>query len=246
MSDIPPTMYRSRDLNFFVVSRFVSVLAMQVQSVAIGWQIYDIARTPWSLGLVGLCQFIPMFLCTLPAGELTDRFNQRRVYSLAAFLQAGCSALFLFFTWYSPTAEAPFYAVLVLFGAARGFAGPSGQSLLPFLVPAERLPRSISLSSSAFVAAVIVGPALGGFLYAFGHPAIVYGVCLSCSPELLLLLLLYFLVLEDLLDFLADNIEIVSSSLIASASASTLFLPFSIDISSLFLLSFFLFANNSN
>lgn len=179
MSDIPPTMYRSRDLNFFVVSRFVSVLAMQVQSVAIGWQIYDIARTPWSLGLVGLCQFVPMFLCTLPAGELTDRFNQRRVYSLAAFLQAGCSALFLFFTWYSPTAEAPFYAVLVLFGAARGFAGPSGQSLLPFLVPAERLPRSISLSSSAFVAAVIVGPALGGFLYALGHPAMVYGVCIA-------------------------------------------------------------------
>src|ERR1700761_8445020 len=157
MSDIPPAIYRSRDLHLFVVSRFVSVLAMQVQSVAIGWQIYDIARTPWSLGLVGLCQFAPMFLCTLPAGELTDRFNQRRIYSLAAFLQAGCSALFLFFTLYSPHVQAPFYAVLLLFGAARGFAGPSGQSLLPFLVPAEKLPRSIALSASVFQAAIIAG-----------------------------------------------------------------------------------------
>ena len=179
MSDIPPLVYRSRDLNLFVASRFISVLAMQVQSVAIGWQIYDIARTPWSLGLVGFCQFVPMFLCTLPAGELTDRFNQRRIYSLAAFLQAGCSALFLFFTWYSPHFQAPFYAVLLLFGAARGLAGPSGQSLLPFLVPEEQLPRSISLSSSAFVAGVIVGRALGGFLYAFGHPVMVYGVCIA-------------------------------------------------------------------
>src|SRR5579864_4223179 len=125
MSDIPPTIYRRRDLGFFVTGRFIATAAMQVQSVAIGWQIYDIARTPWSLGLVGLCQFVPMFLCTLPAGELTDRFNQRRIYSLAALLQAGCSALFLFFTLHSPHTQAPFYIVLVLFGAARGFAGPS-------------------------------------------------------------------------------------------------------------------------
>ena len=179
MSDISPVHYSSRDLYLFVTSRFVSVTAMQVQSVAIGWQIYDIARTPWSLGLVGLCQFVPMFLCTLPAGELTDRFNQRRIYSLAALLQALCSALFLFFTLYSPHNKIPFYGVLLLFGAARGFAGPSGQSLLPFLVPQERLPRSISLSASTFMAAVIAGPALGGFLYALGRPALVYGLCIG-------------------------------------------------------------------
>ena len=71
-----------------------------------------------------------------------------------------------------------FYAVLVLFGAARGFAGPSGQSLLPFLVPQERLPRSISTNSSAFTGAIIAGPALGGFLYAFG-PVPVYSLCIA-------------------------------------------------------------------
>jgi MFS family permease len=145
--------------------------------VAIGWQIYDMERTPLSLGLVGLCQFLPMFLFTLPAGDVTDRFNQRRVYSFAAGLQAICSALFLGLSIFAGHTGWAFYAVLVLFGAARGFAGPSGQSLLPFLVPSERLPRSISINSSAFTAAIIAGPALGGFLYAFG-PVAVYSVCI--------------------------------------------------------------------
>lgn len=149
---------------------------MQVQSVAIGWQIYDMMRTPLALGLVGLCQFVPMFLFTLPAGELTDRFNQRRIYALAAGLQALCSALFLVL---SLVTHRPFYfyLVLILFGAARGFSGPSGQSLLPFLVEQERLPRAISINSSAFTAAIIAGPALGGFLYALG-PVAVYSICI--------------------------------------------------------------------
>ncbi|HEV7960053.1 MAG TPA: MFS transporter [Rhizomicrobium sp.] len=160
-----------------MASRFVSTCAMQVQSVAIGWQIYDMARTPLALGLVGLCQFVPMFLLTLPAGEITDRFNQRRIYALAAGLQALCSALFLLLTLLAPHRALLFYLVLILFGAARGFAGPSGQSLLPFLVEQQRLPRAISINSSFFTAAVIAGPALGGFLYALG-PIAVYALCI--------------------------------------------------------------------
>ena len=177
MSEIPPGLYRARDLHFFVTSRFIATIAVQAQSLAIGWQIYNMERTPLSLGLVGLCQFLPMFLLTLPAGDITDRFNQRRVYSLAAALQAVCSAVFLILSISLPGTAWPFYAVLVLFGAARGFAGPSGQSLLPFLVPAEKLPRSISINSSAFTAAIIAGPALGGFLYEFG-PIAVYSLCI--------------------------------------------------------------------
>ena len=157
MSDIPPAIYRPRDLRFFVTSRFIATVAVQVQSVAIGWQIYDMERTPLALGLAGLCQFVPMFLLTLPAGDMADRFNQRRVYGLAAGLQAACSALFLALTLLTPHTAWPFYVVLILFGAARGFAGPSGQSLLPFLVEQERLPHAISLNSSAFTAAVIAG-----------------------------------------------------------------------------------------
>jgi MFS family permease len=186
MSEIPPAIYRPRDLHFFVSSRFIATVAFQVQSVAIGWQIYDMERTPLALGLVGLCQFLPMFLLTLPAGDITDRFNQRRVYSLAAMLQAICSVAFLSLSIFQPHTAWMFYAVLVLFGAARGFAGPSGQSLLPFLVPPERLPRSISINSSAFTGAIIAGPALGGFLYAFG-PVAVYSLCIAgfCTAALI-------------------------------------------------------------
>src|SRR5476651_2315663 len=150
MSEIPPALYRPRDLYFFVSSRFLSTVAIQVQSVAIGWQIYDMERTPLALGLVGLCQFLPMFLLSLPAGDITDRFNQRRVYSLAATLQAACSALCLALSIYRPHTAWMYFVVLVLFGAARGFAGPSGSSLLPFLVPPERFSKSMAFSSSFF------------------------------------------------------------------------------------------------
>src|SRR5258708_27961481 len=95
MSGTCPTIYRDRVLYFFVSARFLSTLAIQVQSVAIGWQVYDMQRTPLALGLVGLCQFLPMFLLTLPAGDITDRFNQRRVFNPAgAFLGPRCPLSF--------------------------------------------------------------------------------------------------------------------------------------------------------
>jgi MFS family permease len=171
-------VYRPRDFSFYISSRFLSTVAMQVQSVAIGWQIYDIAHTPLALGLVGLCEFVPMFLLTLPAGEIADRFDQRRVLAIAQVVQALCAGLFLLFSLIAPRNALPFYGVLVLFGAARGFSGPSGQSLLAFLVPPEKLGRAIALGSSAFTTAVIAGPALGGFLFVLG-PVATYSVCFT-------------------------------------------------------------------
>jgi MFS family permease len=173
-----PSLYRRRDLVGFISGRFLSTVAMQVQSVAIGWQIYNIANTPLALGLVGACQFLPMFLLTLPAGEITDRYDQRRVFAVALALQGVCAALFLIFSLTTPRNALPFYAVLILFGAARGFSGPAGSSLLAFLVPPERLAKSIALNSSAFTTAVIAGPPLGGFLFVFG-PLATYGVCMA-------------------------------------------------------------------
>ena len=175
MTDSPPAVYRDRDFSLFIASRILSTVAMQVLSVAIGWQIYDIERTPLALGLVGLCEFVPMFLLTLPAGEIADRFDQRRVLALAQAMLGVCAGLFLSFSLIAPRNALPFYGVLILFGAARGFAAPSGQSLLAFLVPPERLAKSIALNSSAFTVAVIAGPALGGLLFAFG-PVATYSI----------------------------------------------------------------------
>ena len=174
-----PSIYRDQDVPWFIGSRFLTTCAMQIQSVAIGWQVYDMVHTPLALGLVGLCQFAPMFLLTLPAGDITDRHDQRVVYTWAARVLSLCSLIFVGLSLAKVHVAWPFYAVLVLFGAARGFSAPSGSSLLPFLLPPEKLPRAMAFSSSAFTAAVIAGPALGGFLYAMGHPAIVYGLCFA-------------------------------------------------------------------
>jgi MFS family permease len=176
MSDALP--YRVRDIPAFVGSGFLATVAMQVQSVAIGWQIYDIERTPLALGLVGLCQFVPMFLLTLPAGELADRVDPRRLLAVTQVAQAVCSGLFLLCSLVSPHRALPFYIVLALFGASRGFSEPAGQALLPFLVPPEGLAKAIARNSSLLTVAVIAGPAIGGFLFGAG-PLATYSVCLA-------------------------------------------------------------------
>lgn len=171
MTDVPPTVYRDRDFYVFAAVRFIVTIAFQIQSVAIGWQVYDITHSTFALGLVGLCQFGPMFVLTLPAGDIADRFDQRKVLSATQAMQSICSGLFLILVLFAPSIPWPYYAVLILFGATRGFYGPASQSLLPFLVAPERLPRAIALSSSVFTTATIAGPALGGFLFALGPTA---------------------------------------------------------------------------
>lgn len=179
MTEPAAAPYREHDFRIYLAARFLSTVAMQVLSVAVGWQIYAIARTPLALGLVGLAQFVPMFLLTLPAGDISDRHDQRRVYALSLAIDAICGVLFVLLCLAKTGSTWPFYLVLALFGASRGFSGPSGSSLLPFLVPMERLPKAIGWSSSAFQTAVIAGPALGGFLYVLG-PEAAYTACALC------------------------------------------------------------------
>ena len=152
---------------------------MQVQSVAVGWQVYDLTRDPLALGLVGLSQFLPMFLLTLPAGDMSDRMDQRRIVSASLIALSLTSGALLLLTLGHFHSVWPFYAVLVFFGMARGVAGPATQSLLPFLVSREQLPRALAFSSSSFQTAVLIGPAMGGFLYLLGSVA-AYGTCAAC------------------------------------------------------------------
>jgi MFS family permease len=172
-------IYRGRDFPLFLACRFFTAVAMQVLSVAIGWRIYDITHSPLSLGLVGLSQFVPIFALTLPAGDLADRSDPRRIFSSCLFALALCGGLLLWITFARTHDLWPYYAVLIVIGAARGIAGPSSQSLVPFLVPPERLPRSIAWSSSTFQVAVIVGPACGGLLYTLG-PMTAFGASAAC------------------------------------------------------------------
>ena len=171
-------VYRDRDFRLFLGVRVVSTLAVMIQSVAVGWQVYDMERTPLALAWVGLAEFVPMFLLTLPAGAVVDHTDQRKVLSVAFLIQGLSAGLLLALSVAHVRVAWPFYGVIAVFGVARGFYGPSAQSLLAFLVPPERLVRSIALSASVFQAAVIAGPALGGFIYALG-PVPTYGTCLT-------------------------------------------------------------------
>ena len=155
-------------------------MAVLVQSVSVGWQVYDLTHSPLALGIVGLVEFVPMFLLALPAGELADRFDPRRIITLASLLEAISSGLLLVFVLTRQTSIWPLYAIILLYGTARGFSGPATRSLLPFLVPPERLPRSLAWGSSITQLAIIAGPALGGFAYALG-PAVAYGGALAAS-----------------------------------------------------------------
>jgi MFS family permease len=164
---------RHPDFLFFMCARLLATLAVQMQTVAVGWQVYAITRDPLDLGLIGLSQFLPFVLLILPAGQIADHYDRRRILALCYFTEILCAAALLVFTLRGIQVAWPVFATMVLMGCARAFSMPSGQALLPNLVPAETFSRAVALNSSAFQVATVLGPALGGVLYLAG-PAVVY------------------------------------------------------------------------
>jgi MFS family permease len=153
---------------WFWCARVAAGLAFQIQAVAVGWQIYDLTRSTFQLGMVGLVQFLPIVVFTLPAGHVADRYDRRKVYGLALLLQgvAGCVlAAGTFGHWLSVPG---IFAIVAVMGVARSFQGPVTQALMPTLVPEDLVPKAIAWSTGAFQTASIVGPSIGGLLYVFG------------------------------------------------------------------------------
>lgn len=172
------SVLRHKGVPALLGARLAATSATQMQSVVVGWQIYAISHSPLALGYVGLAQFLPMALFILPAGDIADRFNRRRLLAGAWFVEAAASAMFVTLTVLHVQTLLPFYAVLALFGIARAFAGPAMQSFVPLLVPFEDLGRAIALNSTVFQVSVIAGPALGGGAYILG-PDVAYAICFA-------------------------------------------------------------------
>jgi len=142
--------------------------ANQMLMVALGWQMYELTRSAWDLGLVGLAQFLPALLLTLPAGHLVDRKDRRLLLCTSLSLQCAvslCLSLGSLQGWVGPNL---IFVMSVLLGSARALQMPSQQALLPSLVPSSLLARAIAAASSTMQAAIVAGPALGGLLYAMG------------------------------------------------------------------------------
>ena len=169
-----------RDFRQFLGGRFAAGLVMQMQSVAIGWFLYDRTGDPLVLAYAGLAIFVPIALFTLPGGDIADRFDRRWILGAAHLIQSVCGALLVILAITASTEARLFYAVLALSGTARAFSGPAVQSFTPFLVPRPQLANAMAWGSSVNQTAMILGPAVGGALYLFG-PMVVFGVCAGLS-----------------------------------------------------------------
>ncbi len=168
----------------YEIARFCIVFCTEMQSVAVGWQVYEITKRPLDLGLTGLVQFLPGMLLFLVAGHAADRFDRRKLLTTCYAGYALSSVLLLMVTLrfellHRTETVIPIFAILFLVGVVRCFSMPASRALLPQLVPEEQFQSAVAWNSGVFQCATILGPALGGLLYAFSRgPALVYGMAL--------------------------------------------------------------------
>jgi MFS family permease len=188
--------FRHRDYSLFWAARFLAIVGTQAQAVTLGWHVYSLARadrpiseSAFLLGLVGLCQFVPLFLLTLPAGEVADRRDRKRLMAGSLAVEGVCAAILCAGALLGRTPLPVIFAVAALFGAARAFIMPSSAAIGPMLVPREVLPRAIAFNSLAFQGGSIAGPALGGLLVAVS-PGLSYGVSVTLYAVAAVLMLL--------------------------------------------------------
>ncbi|HEU5481524.1 MAG TPA: MFS transporter [Sphingomicrobium sp.] len=188
-----PKPLRIADFRAFWLARLATTIAQMAMVIVIGWQVYDIARqtmeideAAFQLGLIGLVQFVPLFVLTPVSGWVADRLDRRHVARAVVILELIC-ALTLFWATWSGAIDLPIlFGVAALLGVARAFAGPALGALAPNLVPRELLPKAIALSSTAWQAGAIIGPAIGGILYdviphySYGFSAALFAFSTAC------------------------------------------------------------------
>src|SRR5215831_2968697 len=160
----------------FEIARFLIVSAVEMQAVAVGWQVYEITKRPLDLGFVGLAQFLPGIILFPISGHMSDRFERRHVLSACYGGYAVCFALLLVLSRRAPSIEL-IYVVLVLIGVVRSFNSTASRAILPQLVPPLHFPNAVAWNASIFQAATILGPSFGGIVYAAFHgPSAVYAI----------------------------------------------------------------------
>ncbi|MEO5698889.1 MAG: MFS transporter [Casimicrobiaceae bacterium] len=160
----------------FWFARVATMMAYQMLSVAVGWHMYELTSSALDLGLIGLVQFLPSIVLVLVVGHVADRYDRRRIAQVTMVIGVVASLVLGTGSAYGRIDELAIFAAIFVIGAARAFQNPAMQALLPSLVPTHDLSRAVAASATATQAAVIVGPAIGGVVYALG-PAVVYVIC---------------------------------------------------------------------
>jgi MFS family permease len=172
--------FRHRDFALFWVSLVTEALALQMAIVAIGWQVYSVRENPLDLGLVGLAEFLPLLLLALPAGHLADRVPRRNLLTVMVSMNVVVLGGLLAITVADTGRVWPFFALAFVQGIGSAIGAPAGRALTPSLVPKEILVSALAQRSIAFQGSAVVGPAVGGILFAI-QPELVYIVAIGLS-----------------------------------------------------------------
>lgn len=171
---VPPILH-NRSLVILLTARVLTSIAFQMLTIAVGWQIYSITQKPIYLGLVGLVQFLPMLLFTLIVGYVADRYDRKLIICFSQVVESIGIFLLAYESHIGSVTEEGILVTIFFISIANAFQSPPMQSLLPNVVSKEVFPEVAALSASTAQFAFIIGPAVGGILYALG-PQVVYSV----------------------------------------------------------------------
>jgi MFS family permease len=160
------------------IARFLGSFSAQIMGVSVGWQVYDITRDPFDLGIVGLVLFLPAFLLVLVTGAVADRFNRVVIMTGCIIGEGLCALALLSFTVGGEHSVVPIFCTLAVLGTLRAFFGPAQQSLMPNLVPEEDLASAVAWGTSSWQIATVLGPVAGGLLYGISAN-VAYGTSLT-------------------------------------------------------------------
>jgi MFS family permease len=169
-------LFRHSSYIRFWCARLTSGAASQILMLAISWHMYRLTGSAWDLGLVGLLQFAPAIVMTLPAGHAADRFHRVHIAQLCQFVQALAALMLTAATIGHWDSRSLLFGLSVVLGAVRPLQMASMQALMPALVPFDLLPRAAAFSSAGLQGAIVAGPAIGGLLFAAGL-GVAYGTC---------------------------------------------------------------------
>lgn len=183
----PYAAIRIRDFRLFILSRLFITLAIQIQGVVVGWQIYELTKDPLSLGLIGLAEAIPAITVSLYAGHLADIIERKKIILACVLLLSLCSLALLYFTtdlggYLIKNGPFAIYGIIFVSGIARGFLSPANFSFMPQLVDRSLYQNAITWNSTIWESASVAGPMVGGLVYGF------FGITAAYSVDALLVI----------------------------------------------------------
>jgi len=190
MSELKPNPYAAlqvRDFRWFIFSRLFITIAIQIQGVVVGWQIYEITKDPLSLGLIGLAEALPAIGVSLYAGHLADIIERKKIILACVVILTFCSAALFYFTTEAGKGvlsygTLPIYTVIFFTGLARGFLSPANFSFMPQLIDRSFYQNAITWNSAIWQTAAVGGPMIGGLIYGF------FGITAAYATDFLLVI----------------------------------------------------------